>query len=87
MPIPEDEVFTTPPWLCVEILSPDDTTSSMQQRLDEYLAFGVPNIWVVDPWSHSGWIVTAAGWERAADGIMRTVDNRVAMRLADVLLP
>jgi len=50
LPLPEEEVFTSPPWLCVEIMSPDDTMSSMQDRLDDYLRFGVPNIWVVDPW-------------------------------------
>jgi hypothetical protein len=56
-PLPEEEVFT-----CVEIMSPDDTMSSMQDRLDDYLRFGVPNIWVVDSWKQRGWNVTSDGW-------------------------
>lgn len=87
LPIPEEEVFTTPPYLCVEVISPDDTVAAMQDRLDDYLQFGVPNIWVVDPWKHRGWIITAGGWAVCADGIMRSADGRVALPLVDVLLP
>lgn len=87
MPIPDEEVFTTPPYLCIEILSPEDTMAGMQDRIDDYLEFGVPNVWVVDPWKHRGWRVTADGWATATDKIMRTDGDRVAMPLEDVLLP
>lgn len=87
LPLPEEEVLTAPPYLCVEIMSPEDTMSKLQDRLDDYLAFGVPNVWVIDPWKHRGWRVTADGWATATDGIMRTSDGRVAMALAEVLLP
>jgi Uma2 family endonuclease len=86
-PIPDEEVFTSPPYLCVEVMSPDDTVSAMQERLDEYLGFGVPNVWVIDPWKHRGWRVTSAGWAVASDGVMRSDDGQVAMPLVDVLLP
>jgi Uma2 family endonuclease len=87
VPLPEEEVFTSPPYLCIEIMSPDDTISGMQERLDEYMQFGVPNVWVVDPWKHRGWVVTTQGWATATDGVMRSADGRVAMPLEDVLLP
>jgi Uma2 family endonuclease len=86
-PLPEEEIFTSPPFLCVEVMSPDDTISAMQDRLDDYLHFGVPNVWVIDPWKHRGWRVTREGWAAAPDGIMRTADGQIAMPLADVLLP
>ena len=44
-----EQVFTRPPLLCIEVLSKDDTLRSMQERVDEYRAFGVPNIWILDP--------------------------------------
>jgi Uma2 family endonuclease len=87
LPLPDEEVFTSPPYLCIEVLSPDDTISAMQDRLDDYLRFGVPNVWVIDPWKHRGWRVTANGWAAASDGILRTADGRIAMPLGDVLLP
>jgi Uma2 family endonuclease len=87
VPLPDEEVFTSPPYLCIEVMSPDDTMASLQDRLDDDLEFGVPNVWVVDPWKHRGWRVTAEGWATATDGIMRTADGQIAMPLADVLLP
>lgn len=87
IPLPEEEVFTTPPYLCIEFMSPDDTIAAMQDRLDDYLHFGVPNVWVIDPWKHRGWQITAEGWATDADAVMRTADGRIAMPLADVLLP
>lgn len=87
VPLPEEEVFTSPPYICIEVMSPEDTMARLQDRLNEYVAFGVPNVWVIDPWKHRGWRVTVDGWATATDGIMRTADGRVAMPLADVLLP
>jgi Uma2 family endonuclease len=90
IPIPDEEVFTSPPWLCIEVMSPDDTIATiaaMQDRLDDYLQFGVPHVWVIDPWKHRGWHVTAEGRATAVGGIMRTADGRISLPLADVLLP
>jgi Uma2 family endonuclease len=87
MPLPEEEVFNSPPYLCVEVMSPDDTISAMHERFDDYLRFGVPHIWVVDPWKHRGWNITDRGWMVADGGVMRTADGRIAVPLGDVLLP
>jgi Uma2 family endonuclease len=46
---PEEEIFTEPPFLCVEILSPDDSALELRARIDEYLEFGVPCVWIIDP--------------------------------------
>ena len=86
-PLPDEEVFTSPPFLCAEVMSPGDTAGSMQDLIGDYLNFGVPNIWVIDPWKHRGWRVTREGWIPALDGIMRTADHRIAMPLSEVLLP
>jgi Uma2 family endonuclease len=86
VPCPEEEVFTSPPYLCVEVLSLEDTSGEVHDGLDDLLRFGVSNIWVIDPRKPQGWSVTANGWEVANDGIMRTSDQRVAMPLKDVVL-
>jgi len=87
LPLPDEEVFTSPTYLFIEVMSEEDTMSSLQDRLDDYLRFGVPNIWVIDPWKHRGWRITNEGWLAATDGVMRTADGRVAMPLEEVLLP
>lgn len=53
-----EPVFTQPPLICIEILSKDDTLRSMQDRIDDYRAFGVPNIWVLDPVKRRAYICT-----------------------------
>jgi Uma2 family endonuclease len=83
IPLPDEEVFTSPPYLCVEVMSPDDTIAAMQDRLDDCLHFGVANVWVIDPWKHRkhrGWHVTAAGWATAEGGVMRIAALRPPCR-------
>jgi len=38
-----------PPTLAVEILSPSDTHEEITDKVEEYLAVGVPLVWVIDP--------------------------------------
>src|SRR5208283_1621385 len=84
LPEPDEQIFTLPPYICIEILSPDDTFPSLQERFDDYLAMGVPNIWVLDPASRRGWRITREGHLEALDGVLRTADGRVEMRMADL---
>jgi Uma2 family endonuclease len=49
LPEPYEQIFTQPPYICIEVLSPEDSFRRLQERLDDYLAMGVPNIWVLDP--------------------------------------
>ena len=46
---PDEDVFTTPPLLCVEVLSPEDRMNKVVTLAKEYLALGVPVVWVIDP--------------------------------------
>src|SRR5580658_5257205 len=40
-----------PPLIAIEILSPDDRLSEVREKLEEYRAWGVPHVWLVDPHS------------------------------------
>jgi len=84
LPEPDEQIFTQPPYICIEILSPEDTFPRLQERFDDYLAMGVPNIWVLDPASKRGWRITREGHLEALDGVLRTGDGRVEMRIADL---
>jgi Uma2 family endonuclease len=42
-------MFDGAPLLAVEILSPYDTQDEVLDKVDDYLAFGTPLVWVVEP--------------------------------------
>jgi len=52
---PDQQVFRTPPFLAIEILSKDDRASDLQEKLDDYLSFGVPFVWIIDPRTKRGY--------------------------------
>src|SRR5450432_707629 len=51
---PDEQVFRTPPFLAIEILSKDDRASDMQEKLDDYREFQIPFVWVIDPRTRLG---------------------------------
>jgi len=81
---PQGEVFRLPPHLCIEILSKDDTMEDMQERVDDYLRFGVPYVWIISPRLRKGYIVTKAGMVEAASGILETKDPDLRLPLASL---
>jgi Uma2 family endonuclease len=81
---PIEQIFTRPPVLCVEILSPEDRMSEMQERIDDYLGLGVPCVWLLDPRTRRAWISTAGGMQEVRDGILRVPDLPVEAPLAEL---
>jgi len=76
------EIFTNPPHLCVEILSKDDTMQYMQQKIDDYLTFGVPYVWIINPRNRKGYVVRSEGMFEAKSGILETKDPAISVPLA-----
>jgi Uma2 family endonuclease len=84
LPIPEEPVFTEPPYICIEVFSREDSLRRLQDRLDDYLNLGVENIWVIDPEPQRAWWVTREGLFEALDRVLRTRDAAVALPIADL---
>ena len=59
------EVITDPPILIVEILSPDDTYSDTEDRARDYLAMGVPAVWILYPYTRTGRMCIGRTWTGA----------------------
>ena len=55
---PTEPVLTRPPFLCIEVVSPDDRMSRVIERVKEYLAFGVNYVWVIDPENRTAYSYT-----------------------------
>ena len=79
----DEEIIVTPPDLCIEILSPEDTMTKTLDRIKDYFNMGVPTCWIIDPVSHEGWVATPGRLEEATDGILRATG--IEMPLAEIL--
>ena len=82
---PDEEILTKPPFLCIEILSPEDRVSRMQDRIDDYLRFGVRYVWLIDPYQRRACIYTQDEIREVRDGLLRTADLGWIVPLTEVL--
>jgi Uma2 family endonuclease len=70
---PDEQILTKPPFLCIEILSPEDRWSRVEARINDFIAMGVSYIWVLDPQTKTAFIETPAdGLREVKDGFLRT---------------
>lgn len=74
-----------PPLAVVEVISKDDRPSDLQQRIDDYLAFGIPNIWAVNPRLRQAHMHTPRGAFEVQDGILRIDAPLIEVPLSRVL--
>ena len=58
---PIEPILTTPPLLCIEVLSPEDRLQRMITRCQDYFAMGVPYVWIIDAETRECWTLTADG--------------------------
>jgi Uma2 family endonuclease len=79
-----ESVFTRPPLICIEILSKDDTLRSMQERVDDYRAFGVPNIWVLDPVKRRAYVCTHGDFREPEGETLEIALSPVRIPLQDL---
>jgi Uma2 family endonuclease len=56
------DILTDPPLLVIEILSPDDSYSDLQERCQDYWQMGVQTVWIVDPKTRSGRMCSGSDW-------------------------
>jgi Uma2 family endonuclease len=81
---PIERVFTKPPLVCIEVLSTDDTLRSMQTRIDDYVAFGVPNIWILDPVARRAYVCSGKGLREPEDNALRAPVSPIEIALPEL---
>jgi Uma2 family endonuclease len=80
----EEQVLTIPPFLCIEILSPEDRMTRVRDRIDDYFKMGVPNVWVVDPSRREAFESAPSGDLHRVTGALRTTDPVLEVPLAEI---
>jgi len=83
-PRPAGGIITEPPFLCVEILSPRDRVVEMQERIGDYLKFGVRYVWLIDPKTRLTFVHTPDGVQEIKNGILSTKDPDIHVSLSDL---
>jgi Uma2 family endonuclease len=80
--ISDEPIVTSPPFICIEVLSKDDTMVYMQDKIDDYLRFGVPYIWIINPANKRAYVVTQAGMVEATSGVLETKKPAISLPLS-----
>jgi Uma2 family endonuclease len=78
---PDEQVFTTPPFLVIEILSPEDRMSRMMVKVSDYLQMGVLHIWMFDPRQKKAYWCDTDGIHEAKG---RLKADHVSLHMADL---
>ena len=80
---PRESVIRTPPLICVEILSLEDRLSRAKLVLEDYLAMGVQNIWLIDPLRRAAWTFDVAGLHEAVITRLTVSNTTIRVDLTD----
>jgi Uma2 family endonuclease len=75
------KIPTAPPFLAVEILSPEDRMVRMLPKIQEYLSIGVEWVWVIDPEEKSAITYSRQNPAGAVCEILRTENPSIEIPL------
>ena len=81
---PIEAILRTPPILCIEILSREDRMSDIQERVEDYLAMGVPTVWVIDPHRRRAYAALSNGALGPAPTELTVVGTEIHVPIADI---
>jgi Uma2 family endonuclease len=78
------EPIITHPLIAIEILSPEDRLSRFQSRIDDYLAFGITNVWIFDPETRRVWTADAGGLHLVQSGELTVSGTPIRVVLSEL---
>ena len=80
-----EQVVTSVPLVCIEVLSPDDTLPDLQARITDYVRMGISNVWVFDPVKHLVWTVSVdASLHPFSDALLPVTGMNLALDLTRI---
>jgi Uma2 family endonuclease len=80
-----EQIFRTPPFLCIEVLSPEDRLKRVEERIQDYLRMGVRYVWLLDPSLHIAYAATeATGLCEIKDSSLRTENPVLELPLGEI---
>jgi Uma2 family endonuclease len=77
-------VIREAPMLCIEVLSPEDTYSRTQVKCRDYMAMGVPEVWIFDPEERIAFVKRGETSTEHREGTLRLEGTEVVIDLAEL---
>ncbi len=81
---PKERVGVTAPLIAIEILSPEDRVGRVMRRLDEFVAMGVENLWILDPADRSAATYTRFGMKRVEGDRLEVAGTGIYLEVAEM---
>lgn len=78
---PRERILTHPPLIAIEILSPEDRLSRFRVKIDDYVAFGIENIWIIDPATRSAMTADRFGLHPVESGELTVEGTPIRVEL------
>ncbi len=50
------QTLVEPPLIAIEIVSPSDSFTDLEEVVEDYQRMGIENVWVIDPQKRVGWV-------------------------------
>lgn len=66
-----EQIIVTPPMLCIEVMSPKDRMPRIRTKCSDYLAMGVPAVWIFDGPKQTAYEMTADAFTEVRDGLLQ----------------
>lgn len=81
---PFEPIVRKPPFICIEVLSPEDRIQRMQERINDYQRMGVEHIWLIDPMTRDAWIALPDGSHQHVKAEFSVPGTPVRISLAEI---
>ena len=81
---PLGRIITAPPFIVIEVLSPEDRAKDMKVKVADYLDFGVAYVWVLDSERKTASTYTRKGNSRISSGELRTANPEIILPLSEL---
>jgi Uma2 family endonuclease len=79
-----EPILTYPPLLVIEVQSPDIPLRKTEVKAQEYLAFKIEHVWVIDPYARVAYRGSVNGLELVKAGELAIPDSPIRIVIADL---
>src|ERR1700756_2178507 len=81
---PREPIIKHPQLIAIEILSPEDRLNRIQEKVDDYLEFGVEHVWIIDPETRRAWTADGSGLHLVQNDKLAVPDTPIRVVLSEV---